>query len=417
MLRINYKKVAVPILMIIILMYSGSLFYMSHNVQLQYGMLGIALIAFLIANKNGLLNNFIRTSDTYCISFIWLYAISMLVNMFTESGMGFALYYLYELLLFIVGYIIICLVPYERFKKCYINIITIIAAVSLICWLIPDAIRQIAPFNFVRGSWRFSSLFFYNLNLAVPTRNCGPFWEPGMYQAYLCFAMLLIVTDSKEKHQWGRLLILSFTVITTFSSTGYFLLVVVLMLKLYQSRQPVHKFVWSVLVIIVGTVLILNIQNVLNYIDQYTLYSVGGKFYSDGNESVATRLYSGICDIEVAFTHPFGVNRANAETLRRLVATQYGKVTASTNTFTTILVYFGWIPCIAYAALWVRGCCRFQRTVINRILSIIMIVAIMMTELHVDLWFLQIIVLYWSSCYEAKGNMLEARFEVEESSK
>lgn len=396
----SMKKYMLPLLMAVILLYSGTLFHMSSNIQMQFGMLLIATAAFIITNKRGLLGTLVRAKDPWCVLFLYLLMLSIGINMIIESNpIKFALLFLYEFLLFLIGYMVVIVVPYQRFKSVFINFMTIIAGISIVCWLMPEVIKSIALFRYNRTSWQFASLYVYNLNMAVPTRNCGFCWEPGLYQAYLNFALFLIIISEKKKYDWMRMSILAIAVITTFSSTGYIILVILSLLQLFQGRNSIRKMILALLVIILGFAAISNLNSILLFIDRYTMYSVAGKFYSAGNESVATRLYSGLCDLDVAILSPFGADRSAIEILRAEAASKYGNITASTNTFTAMLLYFGWLPGIAYAILWIRGCLRVQKTFFNRLLVLFMMASILMTSLHIDLWFFTIIMMYWNSRY------------------
>jgi len=396
-------RIKVFVLIAFIWIYSGSLFYMSANLALQICIIPIFLILLYFVDKRRGLRMFIKIRDKNCILFLYLYALSMIVNFVVASSITqFALYFLFELFIMVCAYFIAITNNYREFINTYIDVITVVAITSIICWFLPDFIKNIAFMHYTRGNWTFASILFYNLNLSVQARNCGPFWEPGMFQAFLNFALLMMVFSEKRKGNIVRACILVFAVITTFSSTGYFLLVCMTIMKLLQTDMNAKRIAAIAVITIGGVILISNLSMLLFYIDQYTLYSVSAKFLNGGNVSVTTRLYSGLCDLRVAITHPFGANRAALDTIRQQYALDYGAVSASTSTLTAIFTYFGWSIGIMYLYLWIKGCCRIQTNLLNRILLIVFMVVILMSELHIDLLFFNIILFFWNSRYNTK---------------
>lgn len=67
----------------------------------------------------------------------------------------------------------------------------------------------------------------YRLEVIGMNRNCGMFWEPGAYAGYLVFSMLYLIGD-RSRQAMRRFFILSVTLISTQSTTGYIAFVVVM---------------------------------------------------------------------------------------------------------------------------------------------------------------------------------------------
>lgn len=126
------------------------------------------------------------------------------------KGMEFNIKLLFSSLLTIAGIYSISQFSAKHFIKCYLHIIYIISIVSLFFWLI-CLIPEIKEFLFYNVASNFPSLnkeiantdnaginiVIYNFQslwideLIGISRNCGPFWEPGMYAVYLVSSLYL----------------------------------------------------------------------------------------------------------------------------------------------------------------------------------------------------------------------------------
>lgn len=134
------------------------------------------------------------------------------------------------------------------FSKKYVNLITFLAAASVILFLANQSIPQIANFfgelpnaqlkvegvdyrTYVNGGFLYTFIVSYGYgttDIWAYTRNNGIFWEPGAYQFFLNFALVLLLEKHNIEEKKWHFLILVVTVLTTGSSTGMLSLVVIL---------------------------------------------------------------------------------------------------------------------------------------------------------------------------------------------
>lgn len=377
-----------------IVIYSGSILYMYNNTGLQYGIYPAIVIAFYFwAREKKSILILKRTDETFVFVFLMALTINILL---TSSVRTFALYYGFEFGLIFCACVVAQKLSYDKFCAIVRNGIFFIALLSLIFYSFPQFVEQNAIISF-GTTWKFKSLILYNLNTIVPQRNCGAFWEPGMYQAYLVFALYLYSQTKMKKTDIIKVIVIIAALVTTFSTTGYFGAVIVGALwTLKGNKGNKKRYILAMAMIALGAIVTMNIDSIMRGIDKYTSYSIYNKFINN-DESVSTRLYSGIIDLSIAVKNPFGVDRRNVKSLLEAASLSRGVyVNASTNTLTSFLLYFGWVPGIWYIALWIRGCLRQQQEVLNKILVVIMMGAILMTELHIDLLFFYIVLFYWN---------------------
>lgn len=131
-------------------------------------------------------------------------------------------------------------------KKCFIHVLTFITTYSLIIFVITQnqtindlfinkvcsnfqslnyqsALQEGGGINFVIYNFQRNAI---SLNsIGVLYRNCGPFWEPGLFAVFINIALFFNLIFYKN---WYVTIILTLGIISTFSAGGYFSLLYVL---------------------------------------------------------------------------------------------------------------------------------------------------------------------------------------------
>lgn len=136
----------------------------------------------------------------------------------------------------------------EDFQERYLRIILILAFISLIFYFLSIFMPGIA-YYFPRSSRSDLNLRYYNAYVYVfweetgwgytlfSKRNAGIFWEPGVYQAFLNYALYLVLSREHTKHVVRDSLILIVTILTTFSVTGYMVLLLLIVSFLFRRNR------------------------------------------------------------------------------------------------------------------------------------------------------------------------------------
>lgn len=151
----------------------------------------------------------------------------------------------------------------SSFTTKYINIMVVIALVSILCF----AIIQFTPFPLpFCASYQdgFYGSFYFRVNeytRSVTTRNAGPYGEPGMLAVHIVIALMLqlFTTNIEEimkKRNSIKISILSIALLTTLSGTGlvcYFVLLIVYTIKNIFSTRTFKNPLIIALIIIMGS--------------------------------------------------------------------------------------------------------------------------------------------------------------------
>lgn len=162
---------------------------------------------------------------------------------------------------FLISYSILFFIVYTAIKSLRFNffliyerIIYYLAIIALLFWIVQtilggdslfyifSRIPGIDTFSYVTGGG-LNVLFYsiqptsYSIIDFIIPRNCGFAWEPGAFSVYLCLAILInlffIKSDAKRN---SRLWILLIALLSTQSTTGYMIFVVIFLFYLLNKN-------------------------------------------------------------------------------------------------------------------------------------------------------------------------------------
>jgi hypothetical protein len=187
-----------------------------------------------------------------------------------------------------------------RFFAIYEHILFVLAVIALILWTMHNAIpgtfvELLRNFEFStqgagRGSTDFNAIVYTVSNYdVVPDhvanfggfqiyRNSGFAWEPGAFSAFINLAILFnIIRNNFRLKNNPRLWILTIALLTTFSTTGYSMFI--LMVFFYLYNQPFRKVAWVIPFAVVFTVLIFTLPFMADKISETTEYDTEELIY------------------------------------------------------------------------------------------------------------------------------------------
>ena len=149
----------------------------------------------------------------------------------------------------------------------------IISLISLILWVGIQLSHSFHDFlfNFANQLPQFSNdnnlrslniemrhIYIFSIPFEETLRNLGPFYEPGRFAIFLGFALALNLFKNKEKIFDKEDLIYILALITTFSTTGY---IVMLLLVTIRMLNKIYKPIYFALAIFVLPFIIWNVLN------------------------------------------------------------------------------------------------------------------------------------------------------------
>lgn len=154
------------------------------------------------------------------------------------------------------------------------------------------------PFTFVNEEHRFTGTFYYTISFVnnQSPRNAGMFWEPGLFQLYLNYALLMIVLDSENliKNKVPKFILFSLTLLTTMSSMGFFCYIFIFLTLIVNRHKGSNKKLFKVIgVFLIFFVLIESAGQVIQ-----------GKLFNE-KSSFGSRYDDAIVSLAVVKDNPF----------------------------------------------------------------------------------------------------------------
>jgi hypothetical protein len=222
-----------------VILTSGSMFFNICNMMLSMIILLAIAFAYILQKRTISIKNL-----QICVLLCGFIAASTIYNGLDSLVLNDLIIIMIRLFSLLV---IMSNVDEDCFRETFINTIFVIAAVSLPCFVINLLVPEVTlPFTYSDAENNFFGTFYYTLGSVVKgvfIRNCGIFWEPGLFQIYLNFALGLLVVskDLKINRATIKFIVMSIALVTTLSTMGYFCFAIVIMILLANATNKANK--------------------------------------------------------------------------------------------------------------------------------------------------------------------------------
>lgn len=158
------------------------------------------------------------------------------------------------LLCILVGYFIAKKFAAMDIITCFVKVMVVVSTIALVCYAINNYVFPMTwlPQEVNSNDISFSVGYVYNFITLEPERNCGPFWEPGIYATWLVLALVFLNYVPKIKHRLLCNVILILSIISTVSAAGYLLLFIsgaLLSLRIVKISKTAISYLVPVLFI------------------------------------------------------------------------------------------------------------------------------------------------------------------------
>tara|TARA_B110000438_G_scaffold194766_1_gene186409 strand:+ start:8346 stop:9545 length:1200 start_codon:yes stop_codon:yes gene_type:complete len=267
---------------------------------------------------------------------------------------------------------------FENFVIYYLRIIFIISIFSLIGYSLANL------FNF--GSFLptitninhidyYNGYLFYIIQHA-PERNIGIFWEPGIFTSFLIIALIFEVSI-KEKTNKVNFFLFTFTILTTLSTSGIFLLPFLLILLINKRNQTRSSLVFNTFLLLFIIIVQFKVETILQLLNSMNPDLFGKVLYK--SNSVMTRLNGPLVDMAIFSRSPMlGVGYSDYYNIWRNL-TFRSDVLSQTSTITYFLAVFGFMG-ISYAVGWIKGILNMQKVTLLAKLTILSIFVVILSK-------------------------------------
>lgn len=286
------------------------------------------------------------------------------------------------------------------FLKRLVNVIVVMSAISLVYFIISlryqTFLTLIMPFKFQILPWlNYYGDLFYVIRPQEINRNTGIFNEPGLYQMVLNLGLFLMLffdnrlCFSKKKYRIG-IIVLMVTIITTFSTSGYLgLTLIVGLFVLKEKNKSLVTTVICISAIIIFSITLSGILETSNFIEEVVFSKLHNLTHTmvNGGTSGSYRIAAMKIASKMIISHPLGCGFDKLETAMKdagYIAYEGGTTATGAYLFRYIAI-IGIVPGVA-SILWIFK--RYKRSCKTCIVTIVAILLFLNTTLaQTDLFF------------------------------
>ncbi len=284
------------------------------------------LILLSIALKKKLFTyKTIRALFVFAVLFIVFIIFRNLFNKLTSTYLVSDLFFLAK---FIFSVFLYGTVMREKAIPYIVKVVSHLAIISLIFYPIQLADSKLVNdigkiFDLVglgthNVSGGYNNYLFFTVYDNHITRNCGFSWEPGAFACILSLTLIFALLRDNFKFN-KQTYIISAALITTISTTGYIMLLIIVVLKVLNSSKNKARFVYIIPVVLVMLVIFLNspvlytkivsayntdINNSSNYDDLQN-------YYSQDNKTIPLNRFASVIQIVLAFKYKLVLGVSN----------------------------------------------------------------------------------------------------------
>ena len=180
----------------------------------------------------------------------------------------------------------------KKFSEYYIRIVYVICLISIPCFLIAISSPELA-YGFCQSDYNwevpvgYSFFYTWGWNGTIFQRNSGIFWEPGAFQGFIILAMLMLLYEVDRNNVRTRklkFLVFALTLLTTQSSTGYILLVIILLTQwnriqnIFGDVNVAIRNLFVTVIVIGAVIIIVSSGNIINKLTNASTDSAAIRF-------------------------------------------------------------------------------------------------------------------------------------------
>lgn len=228
-----------------LILFAIAVFYSGYAMYTMVGSLKYLLVATALVLSFLLFSTENSTGKSFSIVLFFL--ISSLIVMTVNLFEGITTYFVLIALIFI-AYEISRSYDFYKIINLFLHFMTVVAVFSLIGYVLANktSLLDNLPKRTNTNDVQYSCGYIFFFIPTIKERNCGVFWEPGIFATFLVLAIAFEAIFKKGKINYLRILLFSITTISTQSSAGYVLLLVGIILVFltvaHQTKKASGKF-------------------------------------------------------------------------------------------------------------------------------------------------------------------------------
>jgi hypothetical protein len=322
--------------------------------------------------------------------FLFIVSFYMVASAYLMDEFRAGAFYRATLSVILFAYFITKLYSFRQVLKLYMVVMTITSVVALVGYYLVNYTDVLSVLPIVKNvnEAEFAIGGIFNYIITIPDRNCGMFWEPGLFATHLIIAMVIELI-SKKRASILRLLLFSACLFTANSSAGFVLwFLCVILFFVRKNKKGAGKYFrnfFALGIVVVAVVVLLNLD--------YIIMNTGLK----DNEYFQKLLWDNVLDssranailhnLESFISSPItGVGYIQSMENMRYVA--------DTSTSTYLMSVFGFLGAF-YTLFIIFGVFRLKKVnILSKLLILAIALIIVNKEPHLQNVFTWILIFY-----------------------
>lgn len=152
------------------------------------------------------------------IALIFMVIITYVVSGFTATNS-----YIYYITSIFIGLGISIKYDFKDIANIFVNVMTAVSIISLIGYFFVNYTNILSSLPIINNSngIAYGIGYIFNYITIIPERNCGIFWEPGVFATFLIIAILFETCFKEKKSSVIKIFLFIICIITTKSTAGY----------------------------------------------------------------------------------------------------------------------------------------------------------------------------------------------------
>lgn len=381
---LNHKIVNIFFVLFIIL-FSGHAFHTTQYAS-TYLLFLVGMIVFLLISKQ-----FTKKALTVLDFSLIIFLLMIFLTFITEFGSNAIVYFTY-ICNILIAYFTVTRFSFDKTVKILLNIMTWVTAFSIIGYILVNNTNfmSMLPSIININGVEYKTAIIFNYIPSIPERNCGMFWEPGIFATYLSISLIFELIFKKRKTSFFRIIIFSLGIITANSSAGFALLPLCLLLLLTKKRKNKNlSLFFNLLTVILIFVIIFAFFNLESLLQNSPLANneYVQKLLLENMES-QSRVQALEHNMNIFFDFPiFGAGISYVSDHMQFVA--------DTSTTTYLLSAFGILGSL-YTIFWAYGIFRQKNlNFLTKLLIFVIIIFIINKEPHSQILFTWCLLFYF----------------------
>ena len=381
------SKLFVLYLTILILLNSGYALATVYSFNLIYFKILTVLLLLIPA-----INNIMKKKLNLNFVLVFLFIFGIILTM-VASGFDNVNGYIGYIITLFLSIEIMLLYNFDSIKKYFIKLMVFISIISLIGYSAVNIFSISLPtITNINGTQYGNGLLYFSLK-GNEIRNCGLFWEPGVFASFLTLAILFILLDEGNEYKKSSLYLFYITLLTVNSSAGLILMLLTLLILLLKNKINKNKVTMrdaiKFIIFCCAILLILNLDKIIiNYFydNKFIMKLLSNNILNSSRYTALQINWQLFLDSPI-----WGVG-----------ISQYGILTSNyistdMSTSVSLLSIFG-ITGIIYTLMIIRGAFRIKNVnyYIKVIVSLILLI-IVNKEPHHNILFTWIVILCFNS--------------------